>query len=100
MNETCDFPLTERKRWQKPVRPSRHREMARQAVEGGRASIRHACWTFTASETCYRHPAQASEEDARIVAWVALDGITPMQESALAVQLHFGRQLKNAGITH
>ena len=48
------------------VRPSQRREMAREAVAGGRTSIRHACATFEVSETCFRYQAKASEENARI----------------------------------
>ena len=52
------------------VRPSQRREMARQAVAGGRTSIRHACRTFEVSETCFRYQGQASEENARIADWL------------------------------
>ena len=52
------------------VRPSQRLEMARQAVQGGRTNIRHACQTFQVSETCYRYQAQASEENARIADWL------------------------------
>jgi putative transposase len=44
--------------------------MARAAVEGGHASIRHACLTFEVSETCYRYQAKACEENARIADWL------------------------------
>lgn len=54
----------------KMARPSQRREMARCAVEGGQTSIRHACQTFEASETCYRYQAKASKENARIADWL------------------------------
>jgi putative transposase len=44
--------------------------MARWAVEGGLTSIRHACRTFSLSETAYRYQAKASEENARIADWL------------------------------
>lgn len=52
------------------VRPSQRREMARQAVAGGRTNIRHACRTFHVSETCYRYEAKASDENALIADWL------------------------------
>lgn len=52
------------------VRPSQRREMAQEAVTGGRTSIRHACRTFDVSETCFRYQAKASEENARIADWL------------------------------
>ena len=52
------------------VRPSQRREMARQAVAGGRTSIRHACRTFELSETCYRYQAKASDENGWIADWL------------------------------
>src|SRR5690606_4335094 len=54
----------------KMVRPSQRREMARQAVAGGRTNIRHACRTFQISETCYRYEAKASDENALIADWL------------------------------
>jgi putative transposase len=52
------------------VRPSQRREMARQAVAGGRTNIRHACRTFQISETCYRYEAKALDENALIADWL------------------------------
>jgi len=44
--------------------------MARWAATSGRTSIRHACQTFSVSETCYRYQAKASEENGRIADWL------------------------------
>jgi putative transposase len=44
--------------------------MARQAVQGGHTTIRHACQTFALSETCYRYQAKAPAENARIADWL------------------------------
>lgn len=44
--------------------------MAREAVEGGRTSIRHACITFDVSETCYRYQTRGADEDAVIADWL------------------------------
>lgn len=52
------------------VRPSQRREMAKEAVASGRASIRHACQTFGVSETCYRYEAIRRDEDAEIADWL------------------------------
>lgn len=52
------------------VRPSQRREMAKNAVELGRTSVRHACATFVLSETCYRYQARLSDENALIADWL------------------------------
>jgi len=52
------------------VRPSQRREMAKDAVETGRTSIRHACVTFDVSETCYRYQALQRDENAQIADWL------------------------------
>ena len=52
------------------VRPSHRREMARNAVQEHRTSIRHACQTFALSETCYRYQAKASQENGSIADWL------------------------------
>ena len=44
--------------------------MARSAVALGRTSIRHACATFSLSETCYRYQARLSDENAVIADWL------------------------------
>jgi putative transposase len=44
--------------------------MARAAVQDGRATIRHACWTFDLSQTCYRYQANRCDEDAQIADWL------------------------------
>jgi putative transposase len=44
--------------------------MARNAVELGRTSVRHACATFALSETCYRYQARLSDENALIADWL------------------------------
>ncbi|AKH21145.1 transposase [Sedimenticola thiotaurini] len=52
------------------VRPSRRREMARQAVEQRQISIRMACRLFGISETCYRYQVKLSGENAHIADWL------------------------------
>nr|WP_199930498.1 IS3 family transposase [Sedimenticola thiotaurini] len=54
----------------KVVRPSRSREMARQAVEQRQISIRMACRLFGISETCYRYQAKLSGENSHIADWL------------------------------
>jgi putative transposase len=44
--------------------------MAREAAEGDRTSIRHACRTFEVSETCFRYQAKAREDNERIADWL------------------------------
>ena len=52
------------------VKPSRRREMAKQAVENKGMSIRLACATFVISETCYRYEPKLSDENAEIADWL------------------------------
>lgn len=52
------------------VRPSQRREMAQAAVNDGRTSIRHACFIFEVSETCYRYAPQRSIENEQIADWL------------------------------
>ncbi len=52
------------------VRPSRRREMARQAVKRRGVSIRAACAAFALSETCYRYEPKHSEENGEIAEWL------------------------------
>jgi putative transposase len=44
--------------------------MAKQAVQDKRMSIRHACVSFSISETCYRYAARRADEDAEIADWL------------------------------
>lgn len=44
--------------------------MAKQAVDSGLASVRHACATFAVSETCYRYQPRLSDENAEIADWL------------------------------
>jgi putative transposase len=44
--------------------------MARTAVASGRTNIRHACATFSVSQTCYRYQAARPDEDAVIADWL------------------------------
>lgn len=53
------------------VKPSQRREMARSAVEAARTTVRHACQTFSISETCYRYPPRAKDADSEIADWLA-----------------------------
>lgn len=52
------------------VKPSRRREMAKQAIENKGMSIRLACATFVISETCYRYEPKLSDENAEIADWL------------------------------
>lgn len=52
------------------MRPSRRRELAKQAVARSGVSIRLACQTFGVSETCYRYQAKLSDENAEIADWL------------------------------
>lgn len=52
------------------VRPSRRREMAKQAVEQRGVSIRLACLIFAISETCYRYHPKLSSENTEIADWL------------------------------
>ena len=52
------------------VKPSQRREMAKEAVEQGKASIRQACLIFNVSETCYRYRPLLSDENAEIADWL------------------------------
>ena len=46
------------------------RDVARDAVESQRTTIRHACATFALSETCYRYVARYADENAVIAGWL------------------------------
>ena len=48
------------------VRPSQRREMARAAVQSGRATLTHTCRTFAVSATCYRYQPRRPDEEAEI----------------------------------
>ena len=52
------------------VRPSRRREMAKQAVERHGISIRVACELFVVSQTCYRYQAKRNAENELIADWL------------------------------
>lgn len=52
------------------VKPSRRREMAKQAVAARLIPIRLACEIFLVSETCYRYEAQRNAENEQIAAWL------------------------------
>jgi putative transposase len=44
--------------------------MAREAVQGGRTTLRHACQTFAVSETCYRYQPCKALENEVIADWL------------------------------
>lgn len=52
------------------VKPSRRRDLAREAVERQGISIRLACDTYGISETCYRYQARLNGENAEIADWL------------------------------
>jgi len=52
------------------VRPSRRREMAKQAVKQHGISIRLACDLFQVSQTCYRYQAKLNAENELIADWL------------------------------
>ena len=52
------------------VSPSRHKDMARWAVDQKQISIRLACATFSISQTCYRYQPRLSDENAEIADWL------------------------------
>lgn len=52
------------------VKPSRLREVAKEAVEIRQISIRMACAAVGISETCYRYNAKLSSENAEIADWL------------------------------
>lgn len=52
------------------VKPSYRREMAKQAVSEGKASIAFACRIFEVSETCYRYQSKLSSENELISDWL------------------------------
>lgn len=52
------------------MRPSRRREMAKQAAAVRGLSIRLACRVFGISETCYRYQPKLSDENAEIADWL------------------------------
>jgi len=52
------------------VKPSRRRELAREAVAQRGISIRLACDTYGISETCYRYQAKLNDENAEIADWL------------------------------
>ena len=52
------------------MKPSRRREMAKNCVQQGQASIRLACRAFNISETCYRYTPLLSDENAVIADWL------------------------------
>lgn len=52
------------------VKPSRLREVAKDAVEQREVSIRLACAAVGISETCYRYKAKLSSENAEIADWL------------------------------
>lgn len=54
----------------KVVRPSRRREMAKQALARRGVSIRRACRLITVRETCYRYEAKHSAENEQIADWL------------------------------
>ena len=52
------------------VRPSRRREMAREAVRTRDIPVRLACEMFAVSQTCYRYGAKSNVENERIADWL------------------------------
>ncbi len=52
------------------VRPSRRREMAREAVRARDIPVRLACEMFAVSQTCYRYGAKSNVENERIADWL------------------------------
>src|SRR5690606_39385802 len=54
----------------KVARPSRRREMAREAVQRKGISIRLACAIFQVSQTCYRYQAKRNAENEEIARWL------------------------------
>lgn len=51
---------------EKAPRPSRRRELAKEAVSTGRANVSQACRAFSISETCYRFEPKPNEENEMI----------------------------------
>ncbi len=52
------------------VRPSRRREMAREAVRARDIPVRLTCEMFAVSQTCYRYGAKSNVENERIADWL------------------------------
>jgi len=52
------------------VKPSRRRELAREAIEQQGVSVRLACEAYAISETCYRYQAKLNDENAEIADWL------------------------------
>jgi len=81
------------------VRPSRRREMAKEAVKGEKLNVRQACEAFRVSQACYRYQPKLSDENALIAQW--LERLTSNQRNwGFGLCFLYLRNVKGYGWNH